>query len=192
AVVRAAGFVEARELPLVYRGAGLLALDDGAGNPGPSLFIDRPEVFWSVIISMYIGNVILLILNLPLIPYIARLLTIPSNLLVPLVLFFSLIGVYLVSFNPFDIQMMVAVAAMALVLRLFDYPMAPMILGFILGDLMERNLIRAIDVNDGSISFMWERPITAVILAITIVIVVLPLIGFFRERRRVVTAGEGG
>ncbi len=110
----------------------------------------------------------------------------------PLVLFFSLIGVYLVSFNPFDIQMMVAVAAMALVLRLFDYPMAPMILGFILGDLMERNLIRAIDVNDGSISFMWERPITAVILAITIVIVVLPLIGFFRERRRVVTAGEGG
>ena len=129
---------------------------------------------------------------MPLIPYIARLLTLPSHLLVPLVLFFSLIGVYLVSFNTFDIFMMVGVAGMAIVLRLFNYPMAPMILGFILGDLMERNLRRSIDINDGSISFLWERPITATIMVITIIVIALPLLGYFRERRRLVTTGEGG
>ena len=141
---------------------------------------------------MYIGNIVLLILNLPLIPYIARLLTIPSHLLVPLVLFFSLIGVYLVSFNTFDLYMMVAVAGLALILRLFDYPMAPMILGFILGDMMETNLRRALQINDGSLSFLWERPITLAIMLLTVVIVVLPLVGYFRERRALVRAGEGG
>jgi len=184
-------------LTLGIPGSGTTAVMLGAlisygVNPGPTLFVDRPEVFWAVIISMYIGNVILLVLNLPLIPYIARLLTLPSHLLVPLVLFFSLIGVYLVSVNTFDIFMMVGVAGAAIVLRLFNYPMAPMILGFILGDLMERNLRRSIDINDGSISFLWERPITATIMVITIIVVALPLLGYFRERRRLVTTGEGG
>ncbi|NNG05756.1 MAG: tripartite tricarboxylate transporter permease [Inquilinus sp.] len=184
-------------LTLGIPGSGTTAVMLGAlisygVDPGPTLFTERPEVFWSVILSMYFGNVILLILNLPLIPYIARLLTLPSNLLVPLVLFFSLIGVYLVSFNNFDIYMMVIVAVVAVMLRLFDYPMAPMILGFILGDLMERNLRRSITLNDGSISFLWERPITLTILVITAVIVALPLVGFFRQRRRLAQAGEGG
>ena len=184
-------------LTLGIPGSGTTAVMLGAlisygVNPGPQLFVDRPEVFWSVIISMYIGNIVLLILNLPLIPYIARLLTIPSHLLVPLVLFFSLIGVYLVSFNTFDLYMMVAVAGLALILRLFDYPMAPMILGFILGDMMETNLRRALQINDGSLSFLWERPITLAIMLLTVVIVVLPLVGYFRERRALVRAGEGG
>ena len=161
-------------------------------DPGPTLFTDRPEVFWSVIISMYVGNIILLVLNLPLIPYIARLLTLPSHLLVPLVLFFSLIGVYLVSFNTFDLYMMVGVAAVALTLRLFDYPMAPMILGFILGGMMETNLRRALRVNDGSISFLWERPLTAAIMAITILVLITPMIRSLRQRRSTVTDGEGG
>jgi len=129
-------------LTLGIPGSGTTAVMLGAlisygVQPGPTLFTDRPEVFWAVIISMYIGNVVLLILNLPLIPYIARLLMLPSQLLVPLVLFFSLCGVYLVSFNTFDIQLMVVFAAAAIALRLFGYSMAPMILGFVLGRLME-------------------------------------------------------
>jgi putative tricarboxylic transport membrane protein len=151
-------------------------------QPGPRLFIDEPAVFWSVIISMYLGNIILLILNLPLIPYIARLLAVPKQFLVPIVLFFSLIGVYLVSFNTFDIQMMVIMAVIALILRLLDFPMAPMLLGFILGGMMEDNLRRALAISDGSISFLWERPITLVILIITLLTLVSPLRTFFRKR----------
>ncbi|MBT4087774.1 MAG: tripartite tricarboxylate transporter permease, partial [Deltaproteobacteria bacterium] len=152
-------------------------------QPGPRLFIDRPEVFWSVIISMYVGNIILLILNLPLIPYIARLLAVPKQFLVPIVLFFSLIGVYLVSFNTFDIQMMVFMAAIALLLRLLDFPMAPMLLGFILGGMMEDNLRRALAISDGSISFLWERPITLIILIITVLTLLSPLRSFFSKTR---------
>lgn len=162
-------------------------------EPGPQLFRENPDVFWSVIVSMYIGNVILLILNLPLIPYIAKLLTLPRQVLVPLILFFSLIGVYLVSFNTFDIQMMVAFAAAAIVLRLFGFPMAPMILAFILGDLMEDNLRRALALYDGSISFLWERPLTLAILLLTLMIVVLPIAGNLMHARRGTEAdGEGG
>jgi len=117
------------------------------------LFVDNPEVFWSVIVSMYIGNVILLILNLPLIPYIARVLALPQTVLVPMILFFSLIGVYFVSFNTFDIHLMVIFAVGAIGLRLLDFPMAPMLLGFILGGMMEENLRRALIISDDSWAF---------------------------------------
>ena len=151
-------------------------------QPGPTLFTERPEVFWSVIVSMYIGNVVLLILNLPLIPYIARLLTLPGKILVPLVLFFSLCGVYLVSFNTFDIQMMVFFAVAAMGLRLFGYPMAPLILGFVLGRMMEENLRRALEIHDGY-RFLWERPITAGIMLVTILILIAPLLQWRKSHK---------
>ncbi|MHA1525107.1 MAG: tripartite tricarboxylate transporter permease [Alphaproteobacteria bacterium] len=161
-------------------------------QPGPQLFIERPDVFWSVIISMYIGNVILLVLNLPLIPYIAKLLAIPRRFLIPLVLFFSLVGVYLITFNTFDIQMMVVFAMAAVVLRLMNFPMAPLILAFVLGKLLEENLRRALIINDGSVSFLWERPITLGIALVTIAILSAPLLRFWRDQRSTVSAGEGG
>jgi len=145
-------------------------------QPGPTLYTEQPALFWSVIISMYIGNLILLVLNLPLIPYIAKLLATPKQILLPLVMFFSLVGVYLVTFNTFDIYMMVLFSIVAVFLRLVDYPMAPMILGFILGGMMENNLRRALTISDGSLSFLWERPITASILVITVIMLVWPLI----------------
>ncbi len=184
-------------LTLGIPGSGTTAVMLGAligfgVQPGPQLFVDRPEVFWSVIISMYFGNVILLVLNLPLIPYIARLLTIPSNILVPLILFFSLIGVYLVSFNTFDIHLMVGFAAAAVVLRLMGFPMAPLILAFVLGRMLEENLRRALIIYDGSVSFLWERPICLVIMLITLVILTMPMLQFFRKHRAAAAAGEGG
>ena len=183
-------------LTLGIPGSGTTAVMLGAlisygVQPGPTLFTDRPEVFWAVIISMYIGNVVLLILNLPLIPYIARLLMLPSQLLVPLVLFFSLCGVYLVSFNTFDIQLMVVFAVGAIILRLFGYSMAPMILGFVLGRLMEENLRRALEIYDGY-NFLWERPITLGIMILTAIILLSPIMQWFKDRKAVVTAGEGG
>ncbi len=162
-------------------------------QPGPRLFVERPDVFWSVILSMYVGNVILLVLNLPLIPYIARLLALPRQLLIPLILFFSLTGVYLISFNTFDIQLMVLFAAVAVVLRLAGFPMAPMILAFVLGRLMEENLRRSLLLWDGSLAFLWERPITLGISLLTLLVLATPVLQFLRERRaRTVTAGEGG
>ena len=146
-------------------------------EPGPRMFVDRPEVFWAVIMSMYLGNIFLLILNLPLIPYFARLLAVPRTILVPAIFFFSFIGVYLVTFNTFDIFMMILFAVVALILRLMDYPMAPMLLGFILGGLMEDNLRRALAIYDGSVRFLWERPLTLAIMITTVVIVLTPFIG---------------
>ncbi len=168
-------------LTLGIPGSGTTAIILGALisygiQPGPTMYVDNPALFWSVIISMYIGNMVLLVLNLPLIPYIAKLLTIPKQLLLPLIIFFSLIGVYLVTFNNFDIYMMTLFAVVALFLRIIDFPMAPMILGFILGGMMEDNLRRALTISDGSFAFLWERPITLTILIITLVLLLMPVI----------------
>ncbi len=176
-------------LTLGIPGSGTTAVMLGAlisygVQPGPRLFAERPDVFWSVIVSMYLGNIVLLILNLPLIPYIARLLAVPKPFLVPFVLFFSLVGVYLVSFNNFDIYLMVGFAACALFFRLLDFPMAPMLLGFVLGGLLEENLRRALLINDGDLSFLWTRPITLVILVITAAVLFLPLYRSLTEKFR--------
>ena len=176
-------------LTLGIPGSGTTAVMLGAlisygVQPGPQLFQDNPQVFWSVIISMYIGNVILLILNLPLIPYIARLLALPRQLLIPLILFFSLIGVYLVSFNTFDIFMMTGFAVAAIFLRVAGYPMAPLILGFILGGMMEDNLQRTMTLYDGSLSFIWQRPVSLGITILLSLVVLTPVVRSFRARNQ--------
>lgn len=174
-------------LTLGIPGSGTTAIMLGALiaygiQPGPRLYVDHPDVFWSVIISMYFGNLVLLILNLPLIPYISRLLSIPPQILNPLIIFFSIIGVYLVSFNTFDIQMMVFITLMAVGLKMLDFPMAPMLLGFILGGMLEKNLSRAMVVSDGSFDFLWNRPLTFSIMCVTVIILLLP--GVLKMGRR--------
>ncbi len=156
-------------------------------QPGPRLFVDEPQVFWAVIVSMYFGNLILLVLNLPLIPYIARILMLPKVYLVPAILFFSLIGVYLVSFNSFDIQMMVFIAVIAVCLRLLEFPMAPLLLGFILGGMLEDNLRRAIILADGNPAILLERPTTVILLTLTVLTLSSPLL---RNLYRRVTSGN--
>ena len=133
--------------------------------------------------SLYLGNLVLLVINLPLIPYIARTLAIPEQMLVPLILFFCLVGVYLVSFNTFDLWMLIGLSAICVGLRLVDYPMAPLLLGFVLGKLMEENLRRALLVNDGSFAFLWERPVTALLLAISIGCVLVPVVAKLKALR---------
>lgn len=132
---------------------------------------------------MYVGNIIVLMLNLPLIPYIARLLAVPRRLLIPAIMFFSLMGVHLVSFNSFDICMMVVIAIVAVCLRLLEFPMAPLLLGFILGGMLEENLRRAISLSNGSISFIWERPTTAILLGLTLLVLLSPLLRHLLQRR---------
>ena len=176
-------------LTLGIPGSGTTAVMLGAllsfgVQPGPRLMIQNPEIFWSIIISMYIGNLFLFMLNLPLIPYISRLLNVPRQYLTPLVIFFSLIGVYLVSFNVFDIQTMVIIAICAVFLRLLDFPMAPLLMGFILGGLMENNLRRALLISDNNMSFMWERPISLTINIITILVLLYPIFSYLQNRKK--------
>ena len=153
-------------------------------EPGPRMFTDSPEVFWGIIMSMYLGNIFLLVLNLPLIPYFAKLLAIPRNFMVPMILFFSLMGVYLVTFNDFDILMMVFFCLAAMALRLMNFPMAPLLLGFILGGLMEDNLRRALMIYDDSLSFMWQRPLTLGINLTTLFILFFPMLRSFMKSRK--------
>ena len=176
-------------LTLGIPGSGTTAIMLGALiaygiQPGPMLMEENPSVFWSVIVSMYFGNIILLVLNLPLIPYFAKVLAMPKSVLTIMILFFSLIGVYLVSFNTFDLFMMVGFALVALVLRILAFPMAPLLLGFILGDMIERNFRRSMMLSDGSLSFLWERPLTLSIFLISLLVLLFPLKDYIVERRR--------
>ena len=173
-------------LTLGIPGSGTTAIMLGALiaagiQPGPRLFVDNPDVFWSVIISMYFGNIVLLVLNLPLIPYISRLLMIPRPILIPLILFFSITGVYLVSFNTFDIHMMVGITVAAIFLKLLNFPMAPMLLGYILGGMMEDNLSRSLTIYDGSLSFLWERPLTLGIITVAVLVMLVPMLAQLRK-----------
>lgn len=134
---------------------------------------DQPEIFCSVIISMYIGNVVLLILNLPLIPYIAKVLTVPRTFLIPFILFFTLMGAYIGQNNPTELLFLVGLGVLATILRLASFPLAPLLIGFILGPMLENNFSRASQLYDG-VSFVWERPMTTVLLAIAVLLIVLP------------------
>ena len=174
-------------LTLGIPGSGTTAIMLGAllsygVQPGPRLFIDNPAVFWSVIISMYLGNIVLLILNLPLIPYIAKILQVPRQFLTPIILFLSLMGVYLVSFNPAELSIMLVIGVIALAFRILDYPLAPMLLGFILGGMLEDNLRRALLIWDGSYDFLWQRPLTATIMMVTLIIMLTPVFSELLKR----------
>ena len=152
-------------------------------QPGPRLYETNPEIFWSVIMSMYIGMVVLLILNLPLIPYIARILAVPRTFLIPMILFFSVTGIYLMSFNNFDIFLMIGIAVVATILRLYDFPMPPLILAFVLGGLMEENLRRSLLISDGSWSFLWDRSLTLGIMSVIVLIIGWQIYNsFFKEK----------
>ncbi len=171
-------------LTLGIPGSGTTAILLGAlialnVSPGPRLMIDQPEIFWSVIISMYVGNVILLVLNLPLIPYIAKVLTIPRNYLIPFILFFTLMGAYIGQNNATELLILVGFGICATVLRFADYPLAPLLIGFILGRMLEDNFSRSMQLYDG-LRFVLERPMTMGLLALAVLLVALPS---YRARR---------
>jgi len=171
-------------LTLGIPGSGTTAILLGAlialnVNPGPRLMIDNPSIFWSVIISMYIGNIVLLVLNLPLIPYIARLLTVPRNYLIPFILFFTMIGAYIGQNNATELLILVGLGVCATILRFADYPLPPLLIGFILGGMLENNFARAVNLTDG-ISFMYQRPMTLALLIVGFLLIFLPA---YRRRR---------
>tara|TARA_B110000027_G_C16101975_1_gene293534 strand:+ start:154 stop:1668 length:1515 start_codon:yes stop_codon:yes gene_type:complete len=167
-------------LTLGIPGSGTTAILLGAlialnVTPGPRLMIDEPQIFWAVIISMYIGNIVLLVLNLPLIPYIAKILTIPRNYLIPYILFFTLMGAYIGQNNATELLILVGFGVCATALKFADYPLAPLLIGFILGGMLEDNFARSMQLYDG-VAFITARPMTMILLALAGLLILLPSI----------------
>ena len=182
-------------LTLGIPGSGTTAILLGAllalnVTPGPRLMTDTPEVFWAVIISMYLGNLVLLILNLPLIPYIAKILTIPRTFLIPFILFFTLMGSYLGQNNSTELLILVGFGVVATILRFADYPLAPLLIGFILGTMLENNFARAMQLYRG-FDFILERPMTLGLLVLALILVILPSYRGYRARKRAEGVADG-
>ena len=175
-------------LTLGIPGSGTTAILLGAlialnVSPGPRLMVDQPQIFWAVIISMYLGNLILLVLNLPLIPYIAKVLAVPRNYLIPFILFFTLMGAYIGQNNATELLLLVGLGLCATILRFADYPLAPLLIGFILGRMLEDNFARSMQLYDG-IGFLTARPMTLGLLILAVVLIVLPGLRARRARPR--------
>jgi TctA family transporter len=151
--------------------------------PGPQVMTERPQLFWGMIASMWVGNLMLVVLNLPLIGMWVKLLTVPYRLLFPAILVFCAVGVYSVNNSAFDIYMMCIFAVFGLVCVKLECEPAPLILGFILGPLMEENLRRAMLLSRGDASVFFTKPISAVLLGIAIVLLLVVLAPGVRKRR---------
>lgn len=182
-------------LTLGIPGSGTTAILLGAlialnVTPGPRLMIDDPQIFWAVIMSMFIGNLVLLVLNLPLIPYIAKILTIPRNYLIPFILFFTLMGAYIGQNNSTELLLLVGFGVCATALKFADYPLAPLLIGFILGGMLEDNFSRAMQLYEG-IGFIWERPMTLALLVIAAMLIMLPTYRARRARLRAKGVADG-
>ena len=182
-------------LTLGIPGSGTTAILLGAlialnVSPGPRLMVDQPEIFWAVIISMYLGNLVLLILNLPLIPYIAKVLAVPRTFLIPFILFFTLMGAYIGQNNATELLLLVGFGICATILRFADYPLAPLLIGFILGSMLEDNFSRSMQLYDG-IGFIAARPMTMGLLVLAVVLVILPSYRARRARARAQGVADG-
>lgn len=152
--------------------------------PGPLMITEHPEIFWGVLASMYLGNVILLILNLPLIPLWVQVLRIPDKILYPLIILFCLVGAFSINNSVFDIGVMVFFGAVGYWLKKFDYEAAPLILGFVLGPMFEVNLRRSLLMSQGDVSIFVERPIALAALMICAAVIALPAVRMIGNRKR--------
>jgi len=139
-------------------------------TPGPFLFKERPDVVWGLIASLYLGNVILLILNLPLVGLWAKLLEIRYQYLYPGILLFCILGAYSLNQSVFDVLLMVLFGVLGYVFRKLDWPLAPTILALILGPMMERSLRTSLEMSGGDLWIFFQRPISAVLLIIGAII----------------------
>ena len=145
-------------------------------TPGPLLIKNSPDLFWGVVASMYLGNIMLLVLNLPLIPIWVSLLRIPYSYLFSFIILFCLIGAYSLNNNVIDVVLAWFFGVLGFLLKKFDYEAAPMILAFVLGPMMEVALRRSLTLSDGSFLIFFQRPISAVFLLICVAVLVVPLI----------------
>lgn len=153
-------------------------------QPGPLLFETQPELVWGLLVSFFIGNVLLLVLNLPLAPVFAQMLRIPYGYLYPIIMLTSLVGAYSVSNNMFSVWLVFVFGVLGYVLKEVGLPTAPFVLGLVLGPLFEKALVQTSAIGKGDLGVVFQSPIALTVLAIAVAMVVLPkLVGTLRSRR---------
>jgi putative tricarboxylic transport membrane protein len=162
-------------IPTSVTAAILLSAFQNYGlNPGPQLFQTSSALVWALIASLYIGNVMLLVLNLPLVGLWVKLLKIPKAQLYAGILIFATVGVYAMRQSALDLVFMYVVGLLGVVMRRYDFPTAPVIVGMILGPLAEAQMRNAVSIGEGSFSVFVQRPMAATLLAIVVAVLVLP------------------
>src|SRR5499426_672112 len=176
-------------LTLGLPASGVMALMLGALTiqgiqPGPQVMTQRPDLFWGLVASMWIGNAMLVILNLPMIGLWVKLLQVPYRLLFPAIMAFSAIGIYSVNNSSFEIYMTAAFGIFGFVCMKLGFPLAPMLLGYVLGPMMEENLRRSMLQSGGDPSVFVTRPLSLVFIVATVLILVVMVLPAVRERRR--------
>jgi putative tricarboxylic transport membrane protein len=151
--------------------------------PGPTLISQHPEIFWGVIASMYLGNIMLLLLNLPLIGLWVKLLKIPYRILMPLILLFCVIGAYSINNSVADVIIMIICGIVGYILRKFDYEEAPLVMAFILGPLLETAFRQSLIMSDGKFSIFLKRPISGVALVISAMLLISSGFSYYRKAK---------
>lgn len=152
-------------------------------QPGPTMMARNPDLIWAIITSMYVGNVMLLILNFPLVPLFARLLDVPRPILSGLVVLFVFTSVYAIRGEAFDIALLAAFGLIGYLLRLADYPIAPILMGLVLGDIMEFSFRRSMAISLGDPLILVSRPISGTLIAIAFLFLVYRIWTAIRDRQ---------
>jgi putative tricarboxylic transport membrane protein len=158
--------------------------------PGPQVMTEKPELFWGLIASMWIGNLMLVVLNLPLIGMWIKLLTVPYRFLYPSILVFMAVGVFSLSNNPWDVLVMAVFGLLGYICMKLECEPAPMILGFILGPLMEENLRRAMLLSRGDPTVFVTKPISAGFIIASVILLVIVALPALRKKREQVFVEE--
>jgi len=161
-------------------------------NPGPGLMRNEPEIFWGLVASFWVGNIILLVLNIPLINIWVRLLNIPYGILYPAIIAFMCIGAYSVSNSVFDLWVLVVFSVLGCALRFLKFEPAPLLVGFVLGPLLEENMQRAFQLARGNMLVMLQRPVTLSLFIATLLLLAYMVFSWNARRRRLATARRDG
>jgi putative tricarboxylic transport membrane protein len=178
-------------LTLGVPGSGTTAVMMGALTlyniqPGPMLFKEQPDLVWGLIASMFIANFMLLLMNIPMVRIFARMLTIPNWVLVPGIAAISFVGVYAIHATTFDLVLMTGLGVFGYLLRKLDFPMAPLILGFVLGDMMEQNLRRALAISNGDLHVLYGSGITIALWIAAVLMLVIPLLLRWKRNNKLI------
>ena len=145
-------------------------------NPGPMLFIERPDFVWGLIASMYLGNVVAVIVVLATVPFFAAILRIPFSIMGPAIVVVCLVGAYTVGDRPFDLWLVLIFGAVGYAFKKLDYPIAPLVLAMVIGDKAEDTFRQSLIMSKGSLSIFWSNGLVATLMALACILLILPVV----------------
>lgn len=179
-------------LTLGIPGSGTTAILMGAFimyniQPGPLLFEEHPQVAWGLIASMFLGNLMLLILNMPMVRVFAKIIETPKKYLLPIIIAISIFGVYAVQYTTFDLFLLLACGVLGYLLAKHDYPLAPLVLALVLGPMIENNMRRALTISNGEFSIFLTNPLSLTFLIVTLLWLTVPLLLRLRGKNVIIS-----